>query len=216
MIFTVGNTKGGVGKSTTAVQLALGLSLTGERVWLVDGDRQQTSVAAITVRAESGLSPIAASAYSDGATLRAQVTQQRANFDHIVIDVGGRDSSALRAALTVSDVILIPFLPRTFDVWAFNDIATLLEETRAVHDIRALAFLNSADPQGSDNTDAAEAVAGYPGIELLPVRLNRRKAFAHSSGAGLHVSEYKPRDARACEEVEQLQKIVFDIMNTST
>jgi chromosome partitioning protein len=117
--------------------------------------------------------------------------------------------------LTVSDVILIPFLPRTFDVWAFGDIATLLEETRAVHDIRALAFLNSADPQGSDNADAAEAVAAYPGIELLPVRLNRRKAFAHSSGAGMHVAEYKPRDARACEEIEQLQKIVFDIAGAS-
>lgn len=216
MILTIGNTKGGVGKSTTALQIALGLSLSGSRVWLVDGDRQQTSIAAITLRAESGRPPIAASAYSDGATLRAQVALQRSNFDHIVIDVGGRDSSALRAALTVSEAVLIPFLPRAFDVWAFDDISKLLEETRAVNDIRALAFLNAADSQGADNDDAAAAVADYPGIELLSVRLNRRKAFAHASGGGLHVSEFKPRDAKACEEIEQLQQTVLDIVKVST
>lgn len=215
MILTVGNTKGGVGKSTTALQLALGLAADGARVWLVDGDRQKTSLSAITLRSENGHDAIAASSYSDGATLRTQVLQQRANYDHIVIDVGGRDSSALRAALIVSDVLLIPFLPRTFDVWAFGDIAELLEETRAVNDIRALAFLNSADPQGSDNDDARAAVAAYPGIDLLPIRLNRRKAFAHASGAGLHVDEYRPRDARACEEVAALKQAVLDIVNTS-
>lgn len=212
MILTVGNTKGGVGKSTTALQIALGLAKAGSNVWLVDGDRQQTSLAAITMRAESGLVMIDAAAYADGATLRAQVQQQRAKFDHIVIDVGGRDSSALRAALVVSDVVLIPFLPRAFDVWAFDDIAKLLEETRAVNDIRALAFLNSADPQGSDNADAAAAIAEYPGIDLLPVRLNRRKSFAHASGSGLHVSEFKPKDAKACEEIDALQAAIFDAM----
>ncbi len=215
MIFLFGHTKGGVGKSTTAVQFVLGLSLSGSRVWLVDGDRQKTSQDAITLRAESGRTPIRVSAYDDGPTLRAQVKLQRDDFDHIVIDAGGRDSSALRAALTLADAVLIPFLPRAFDVWAFDDMAKLLEETREYNDIRALAFLNSADSQGADNADAAAAVADFPGIELLPVRLNRRKAFAHASGAGLHVSEFKPRDDRACSEIEALQKAVFDTLKVS-
>lgn len=219
MIITVGNTKGGVGKSTAALQIALDLALGlthGEesRVWLIDGDRQQTSITAITGRAESGKPMIAAAAYADGATLRAQVTQQGGGFDHIVIDAGGRDSSALRAALTVSDVVLIPFLPRSFDLWAIDDMAQLLEQTRAVHDIRALAFLNSADPQGKDNVEAVEAVKGVQGIELLPATLNRRKAFAHASGAGMHVDEYKPRDAFACKEVRELVRATFDAMDS--
>jgi chromosome partitioning protein len=200
-IFTFGNTKGGVGKSTNAVQAALAFARDGKRVWLVDGDRQGTSQTAITVRAEANLSPmIAASAYPEGATLRTQVMQQRDNYDYIIIDAGGRDSTALRAALVVSDAVLIPFLPRTFDVWAFDDIAKLLDEARAVNDIRAIAFLNMADPQGTDNEDAAAALLEFPGIELAPFRLNRRKAYAHSSGAGRHVSEAKPKDPRAVEE----------------
>jgi chromosome partitioning protein len=149
MILTIGNTKGGVGKSTLAVQLALGLALDGQRVWLVDGDRQGTSLGAITVRAESGRAPIAAAAYPDGATLRAQVTQQAGAYDHVIIDAGGRDSTALRAALTVSDLMLVPFQPRSFDVWALSDVASLLREAHSVRDVRALALLNAADPQGT-------------------------------------------------------------------
>ena len=40
MIITVGNTKGGVGKTTIAVNLAIARALAGRDVWLIDGDRQ--------------------------------------------------------------------------------------------------------------------------------------------------------------------------------
>ncbi|MFL9903335.1 AAA family ATPase [Paraburkholderia fungorum] len=210
MILTVGNTKGGVGKSTIAVQLSLGLALDGARVWLVDGDRQKTSLSAITARAESGQTMIASSAYDDGPTLRAQVMQQRSAYDHIVIDAGGRDSTALRAALTVSDTVLVPFLPRSFDVWALKDIAALVDESRSIADLRALAFLNMADPQGSDNRDASEALAEFPSLELLQVRVHDRKAFANASGAGLHVEELKPRNSVACAEIDRLKEAVFN------
>ncbi|MEA0722007.1 ParA family protein, partial [Xanthomonas campestris] len=70
-IYVVANKKGGIGKSTTAVQLATGLALKGRRVWAVDGDKDQTSMLlALTIRMNSGLPGIAASELSDGATLR--------------------------------------------------------------------------------------------------------------------------------------------------
>jgi chromosome partitioning protein len=215
MIFTVGNSKGGVGKSTIAVQLALGLAIEGARVWLVDGDRQETSIGAITARADSGRPMIAASAYAEGATLRAQVMQQRGAYDHVVIDAGGRDSTALRAALTVSDAVLIPFLPRSFDVWALADIAKIVDESRAVADLRAFAFVNRADAQSKDNREAAEAVAEYPGLELLDVRVSDRKAFADASGAGIHVEEQKRRNQLACVEIERVRDAFFAAMTAT-
>ena len=57
MIITVGNTKGGVGKPTLAVNLAIARALTGRDVWLIDGDRQGTAQAAISIRAEAGHTP---------------------------------------------------------------------------------------------------------------------------------------------------------------
>lgn len=90
-------------------------------------------------------------------------------------------------------------------------MARLIDEARAVNDLKALAFLNAADLQGSDNRDAAAAIAEYPAIDLLPYRLSRRKAYANASGAGLHVEEMKRRDTIACAEVDRLTHAVFGV-----
>jgi len=205
MILTVGNTKGGVGKTTLAVQIAVSLAIGGRDVWLIDGDRQGTATASIAARAESGQSPsIACAQYHDGPVLRAQVMQQRAKWDDIVIDVGGRDSSALRAAMVLSDVLLVPFAPRSYDVWALDEMAVLIEDARSARDgLQVFAILNQADPgqHGSDNADAAAAVLEVPGFEYLPTPIRRRKAFANAGGCGLSVTEYTPCDVKACAEI---------------
>jgi chromosome partitioning protein len=213
MIITVGNTKGGVGKTTLAVNLAVARALAGKEVWLIDGDRQGTAQTAISIRAESGFTPgIACASYPDGATLRSQVLQQKSKFDDIIIDAGGRDSTALRAALVLSDILLVPFQPRSYDVWALHDIATLVDEARSVRDgLRAIAILNCADPgeQASDNVEAEQAVASVPQFEFFPTPLRRRKAFANAAGQGLSVLEIKPQDHKATNELKQLIDKLF-------
>jgi len=213
VIITVANTKGGVGKTTLAMNLAIARALAGRDVWLVDGDRQGTAQTAISIRAQAGHVPgIACAAYPDGPTLRAQVLQQVAKFDDVVIDAGGRDSSALRAALVLSDVLLVPFQPRSYDVWALGDIAALVDEARSVRDgLRAFAVLNCADPgeHSSDNADAAAAVAEVPQFEYLPTPLRRRKSFANAAGAGMSVLEAKPKDGKAIAELQALINALF-------
>ncbi|HQU07317.1 MAG TPA: hypothetical protein PL140_08785 [Ferrovaceae bacterium] len=110
----------------------------------------------------------------------AQVKRQAAKFDDIIIDAGGRDSSALRAALVLSDVLLVPFHPRSYDVWALNNIAILVDEARSVRDgLRAVANLNCADPgeSSSDNLEAAAAVSDVPQFEYLATPIRRHKVF---------------------------------------
>jgi chromosome partitioning protein len=211
MIVTVGATKGGVGKTTVALNLALGRALAGRDVWLVDGDRQGTAQTAVSIRADEGKAPaLACSQYVDGPTLRSQVQHQRDKYQDIIIDAGGRDSTALRAALTLCDVLVIPFQPRSFDLWAMQDVLTLVNEARSVRDgLRVYALLNLADPQGSDNAEAAEVVKGLEGIELLPVTLGRRKAFSSAAGSGLSVMEMSPKDPKACNEIQSLFNCIF-------
>jgi chromosome partitioning protein len=213
MIVTVGNTKGGVGKTTLAVNLAIARALSGRDVWLIDADRQGTAQTAISIRADAGHLPgIACASYPDGPTLRAQVMHQAGKFQDIIIDAGGRDSTALRAALVLSDVIVVPFQPRSYDVWALNDIAALVEEARSVRDgLRAVAVLNCADPGDSsaDNAEAADAVSDVPQFEYLPTPIRRRKSFANAAGAGLSVLELRPYDKKAIAEVNALVSALF-------
>ena len=213
MIVTIGNTKGGVGKTTLAVNIAIARSLAGREVWLIDGDRQGTAQTAISLRLEAGKLPsIACATYPDGLTLRTQVQQQAHKFDEVIIDAGGRDSTALRAALVLSDILLVPFQPRSYDVWALNDIANLIDEVNSIRSgLRCFAVLNCADASefSTDNTEAAEAVAELSQFQYLSTPLRRRKAFANAAGAGLCVFEIKPQDTKATAELHSLIDTLF-------
>ena len=57
MILVIGNIKGGVGKTTIAVNMAIARSLEGKDVLLVDGDQQQTAMTFTEIRTEKKGSP---------------------------------------------------------------------------------------------------------------------------------------------------------------
>lgn len=210
-IVAVLNTKGGVGKSTIAFNLAVVRAMAGNDVWLIDGDRQGSSMQAIAQRCEYGELPVVAAAhYTDGPTLRAQVQQTKHKYKDVVIDAGGRDSTAMRAALMLADIVLIPFLPRSIDIWAMSDMAILVKEANSMRDgLRVYAILNSADVRGSDNAAAAEAVAEFEGIEYLNAPIGRRKAFADAFGSGRSVLEWKLKDEKAMMEINRLVTCIF-------
>jgi chromosome partitioning protein len=74
MIVTVGNTKGGVGKTTLAVQIALVWAIEGYDILLVDADRQGSASQTVEVRAEAGVMPgLSCVSFPDGPALRTQV-----------------------------------------------------------------------------------------------------------------------------------------------
>ena len=219
MILTVGNTKGGTGKTTLAVQLALALARTGRDVLLIDGDRQGTAQIAVAQRAEAGAQPpLACVQYTDGRVLREQVRLQAPRYQDVVIDAGGRDSATLRAALVVSDVLLVPFLPRSVDVWALADIAELIEEARTVRSgLTTLAVLNCADPGASpDNSEALAALADLPQLTGVNTAITRRKAFANATGRGLSIDELTPVDPKAIGEMVALLRNVLSFADTMT
>ena len=211
MILTVGNTKGGVGKTTLALNIAIARALAGRDVWFIDGDRQGTGQIALSIRAENETQPfIACAQYADGVTLRRQVQQTGGKFQDIVIDAGGRDSTALRSALSITDALIIPFAPRSFDVWAFSEITTLIDEIKAIRgDFPVYAILNNADSTGSDNAEAIESLIDYPQLKYLNVPIKRRKSIATAAGRGISVLEFLPKDQKACDEIQSLVNMIY-------
>lgn len=202
MILVVGNTKGGVGKSTLAVNIAAVLAGQGCDVLLIDGDEQASASTFAELRADRPGVPEFATVKLHGAAIRQQMRQLSEKYDEIVIDCGGRDTGSLRAALTVSHAILIPFQPRSVDLWAGTQIAALISEAREINDgLRACAVLNCADAQGRDNDDAIEALRGLDGIEALGTIIGRRKAFPNAFSEGISVSEQPAKDTKACDEL---------------
>jgi len=212
MIVTVGGIKGGSGKTTVATNLAIIRALDGRDVLLIDADDQETASDFTALRSE---------ARSDGAgytgikltgpAVRTETQKLSAKYDDIIIDTGGRDTTSQRAALSISDVLLVPFVPRSFDVWTIEKVSALVDEMRAANpDLRAYTFINRADPRGSDNEDAADVLRDTSALVLLDARLRQRKAFGNAAAEGAAVTELRSQDAKASEEITALYRAIFD------
>ena len=191
------------------------LTQSGRDILLIDGDEQGTAAAFTELRTAEKSHPDYTAVSLQGAAIRTQVRQLAPKYADIVIDVGGRDTGSLRAALTVADVVLIPVKPRSFDIWGVDQTADLIKEAREVNDqLRAFAVLNEADAQGKDNAAAIEALAEIEGIEIAPVLVVRRKAFPNAAASGLSVLEYD--DPKAREELKALADFPFCVFKRYT
>ena len=200
-IVAVGNVKGGVGKTTLAVNLTICEALHGRDVLLIDGDEQGTARAFTQLRAEILGAPGYTAVSLRGGEIRTQVRQLRSKYERILIDVGGRDTSSLRAALTVANVLVVPIMPATFDVWSLDPLQDLILEAREINpELRTIVILNAADPFGKDNDEAAAIIREKEGFEYFPHPIVRRKAFRNAASGGLSVLEHRPKDEKAVRE----------------
>jgi chromosome partitioning protein len=213
MILVCGGIKGGVGKTTLATNMAVMRANDGIDVLLVDADDQGTASDFTAIRNEAMAEGAGYTSIKlHGAAVRSEVTRMAKKYDDVVIDVGGRDTAGQRAALSVADIYVIPFLPGSFDVWTLESVGKLVEEARAFNeDLKAVCVINRADARGSDNAEAAAIAKETPGLEFIDAPMGNRKAFRSAAANGLAVTEVKPSDPKAIAEVKKLYKLLFDI-----
>jgi len=212
MIVIVGGIKGGSGKTTVATNLAVIRAAESRDVLLIDADDQETASDFTILRNErQPAAPSYTSIKLAGAAVRTETPRLREKYQDIIIDTGGRDTTSQRAALTVADMLLVPFVPRSFDVWTLEKVSALVTEMRAANaSLRAHAFLNRTDPRGQDNDEAAEVLKDTEALAFLNAPLGTRKAFGNAAAQGLAVTELKPQDPKATEEVLLLYRYIFD------
>lgn len=211
MIIVIGGIKGGIGKTTIAINLAVMLSQNGQDVLLIDADDQSSSTAITAWREETYKNGAGyALARLTGKTLATQVQRHAEKYDHVVIDVGGRDTSSQRGALVVADIYMVPFPPKSLDVDTLDQVETLVNLAKAVNpDLRAVSFLNKAYPRNRDNDAAADLLRDSAEIDYLDTRICDRKAVSDAISEGRGVIEYRPRNPKAIAEITALYEAVM-------
>ncbi len=215
MNICIGHQKGGVGKSTTAVNLAIKRASVGKNVLFVDADPQASSVKFFMLREEEKIEPSITCTSLTGKAIYQQVPKLMDKFDDIIIDTGGRDTEGFRASLLVADTLLVPVLPGQFDYWETESLPEILDMARINNSkLRACAFINKADthPGVSLVDEIVDAISELEGIELLKTKLYYRLAYRKAAELGMAVHELpgKFKNHKATMEVFRLYQEVFD------
>jgi chromosome partitioning protein len=210
-VLVVGSSKGGSGKSTLVTNIVIARAKLGKKVLLIDADSQESSTVFTEIRTEQfGESGYTAINLKPPA-IRSETPKLAQYYDDVVIDVGGRDNSPLRVALTVANTLLIPVQPRSVDIWALDQMVEILRIARGLNDnpLRALTVINMADPAGKENGEALAIIREIKDLEVLPTMIGRRKAFANAMGTGRGVTEFLPRDDKAISEFASLMYALY-------
>lgn len=187
--------KGGSGKSTLAASLAVAAEETGERVFMLDLDRQGTLAHWIERRiAETpGFDKI-----TDGEALpKALAILAEQKFSLVIIDTAGTDTPLVSAAITAADYCLIPARPTPADLEATQPTLQAIYATR-----RNFAFILNQAPVRSSRTSEAVSALRMLGIIAEPP-ITQRNDHQDAIGNGLGVTEFNS-EGKAAEEVRSL------------
>ena len=210
MIIVCGGIKGGTGKTTIASNLTALRARTHD-VLLVDADEQESATIFTSIR-KSGRPdlPQFTSIILRDEQVRRELERLVDRYDDVVIDTGGRDTRSQRAALSIANMLLLPFNPRSLDIWTIENVETLLKDIWTINPtLKAVSLLNRADVQGSDNADTIDILSSLEGISFSGVSLVNRKAYGRATAQGLAIPELKQRDPKAENEIRTLFKHVF-------
>lgn len=211
MIVMIAGVKGGTGKTTIATNLAVMRSATGKKLLLVDADEQRSTAIWANQRDALEIETKWTTVSFGGKALRPQVLRMKDDYDDIIIDVGGRETTSLRASLSIADICIVPFKPRSLDIWTLGDIKSVVNEMKPANPkLRAFAFINQADSKGTDNEGSLSILEECEDIKCIPVTVGCRKAFANAASDGLGVTEMKVQDKKAVQEIGQLYDFIYN------
>lgn len=208
MIVALAGQKGGAGKSTLAVCLAVEALTRGRRVLLVDADPQGTARTWAEVAAEA--SQPTPTTIAMGALMHrdGQLWRLSEGYDLTLVDCPPRHGEIQRAALMCADRVLIPCGPSAPDVWALGDTTTLLAEARALRpELGATVVLTKVQPRTAVGAGAAASV-GEAGLPVADVRLGFRVAYQEALVCGRGVTTHDPT-AAAAREIRRLYDELF-------
>jgi len=197
---TVLSRKGGSGKTTVAVNLALMAFLQGHKVLLADMDPQRSAWDALRSRGEPG--PAIAD-ITAGKLFLTKSNAMREGFDYLFIDTPAAPEADVAQAVNIADFCLVAGRP------SFLDLAPIVRSAEAVRRLgkSGLVVLNQAHTNKPEVAPVAfpeimEALR-FCGLPLAPHGLRSREAFQKAMAQGRCVVEQEP-DSPAARDVERL------------
>lgn len=209
MVISLLNQKGGVGKTTLAINIAGTLAKQKRRVLVIDADPQGSALDWLGCREED---PIFTVVGMPNATIHKQIRDLRKDFDRIIIDAPGRLEAVMRSIIMASGVVAIPVQPSPYDVWAAKDVLDLIEEATVYNEkLKVVFVVNRKIVNTAIGRDVVAALSEYD-VPVLKTAICQRVIFAESVASGRIVEEVDV-NSLAAKEIRALTKELMRLDN---
>ncbi|MBL0352134.1 MAG: ParA family protein [Candidatus Dechloromonas phosphoritropha] len=196
--------KGGVGKTTLALTLAVAAVQSGRKVAVFDLDPQATAAQWTDRRAHEFPWVVATPA----TRLDAAIANAKGQcVDFIVIDTPPHAGTDAVEAARRSDLVIVPVEPHLYTLETLPKLGDLL---KLGGDAPALFVVNKAAVQGKEGQDAAAYIKAQ-GFNVCPVTLHLRAAHRHAGNVGQTAQEYEPK-SKAADESQQLYMYTLKLL----
>lgn len=201
MIISFLNQKGGVGKTTLAVNVAAALARSGRKVLLIDADKQGSATTWASLREDSDFQTVSLAREN----MARDALKLAADHDFTVIDGPPHAETIARSCIVASDVVLLPIEPSGLSTWASDLTVRQVREAQELKPALKCGFVVSRKIGKTVIGREIRAMAADQGIPILKTEIEQRVAYAECLTMGKTIFEW-PGARAAQQEIQRLTK----------
>jgi chromosome partitioning protein len=199
LIISIVNQKGGVGKTTLAVNLAGGLAHRSLRVALIDTDPQGSVRQWASLTDANTFEVLHKAPFGGKKDIRPLIKR----CDHIVIDTPPALGDSSLTAMRTADLVLIPVGPSPLDIWSSREILDLFAQaSKRRRKLSGCLLITRRLPRTRIGREAREAL-GFAALPVMETEIFQRVGYVEVMISGQTVMQQSPR-SEARQEIERL------------
>ncbi len=199
--------KGGTGKTTLALSLAVAAEQDGKQAVIIDLDPQATACKWSDRRQAETPVVVDAQAARLGKALKAA---EERGVDLVIVDTPARNADTSLEAAKLADLIVLPCRTQIYDL---ETVPSSRDLVAVAGNTPTLVVLNAVPARGSRAEQTRKAVTDF-GLPVCSVTLGQRAAFGDAATRGLTALEYQPSGKAADESRKVYKYISMVILNT--
>ena len=199
MIISFVNQKGGVGKTTSAINIAASLKRRNFKIGFIDADPQGSATHWHAVEDNNAFEVM----HHPEPISRNEIDEISENYDYLVIDAPPAFGDITKSILAVTDLSIIPLSPSSLDIWSCKGTLEMVDEAREENpDLDVKLLINRKIPGTRVGREARDSLGVFD-MDILDSELCQRVAYIDAMTSGVSVMQYAP-NSKAANEVESL------------